>query len=120
MRRRRDPCIGKLKAVLRAVALGLGSKTRVVERPIEEVAGTISGEHTSSPIRAMRTGRQTKNQQPRRSITEGRYGFTPVLPIEISPAFCYGNFAAVVDQAGAALAGHYLAVQRDRVSGAKH
>jgi len=116
MRCRRDPRIGKLQSVAKAPALGLGGEASLVEGPVQEVAGTIAGEHTSSTISTMRTGRQPENQQPRRGIAKGWDGFTPIVPIEICTAFRDGDLATVADQARAALAFHHLPIQRDKVS----
>jgi hypothetical protein len=115
MSRRRDPRIKQLKAIIRAAALGPGGKSRPVKGSVEEVTGTISGEHTSCSISTMRTGRQAKNQQPGRSIAERLDGFTPVVPIEKCAAFDDSDFVAVGDQAGAELALHHLPIQRDKV-----
>src|SRR5579863_878326 len=116
MRGRGNPRIVKLKAVVRVATLRLGGKSRPVKRFVQKIAGTISGEHTSCTISTMRTGRQTKNQQPGRNIAEGWNRFTPVIPIEECPAFRDGDFAAMRDQAGAAYTPHHLAIQRDKVS----
>jgi hypothetical protein len=64
----------------------------------------------------MRPGRQTENQQPSRSIAEGRNRFTPVFPIEKRPAFRDSDFAAVGNQSRAAFALYHLPIQRDKVS----
>jgi hypothetical protein len=114
--RGRDPGIGQPQSVIRTAAFGLGRKSRLVEGSIEEIAGTISGEHTSCSIRAMRPGRQTKNQQPGRYIAERRNGFTPVIPIEERPALRSSDFTAVADQAGTEFALDYLLAKRGKVS----
>jgi hypothetical protein len=116
MGRRRNPGIGKLQTVLRVMAFGPGGKSSLVEGSVEEVAGTISREHTSSTISAMGAWRQADNQQPRRYIAERRNRFTPVVPVEESPAFRDRDFAAVADQARAAFALDYLVIQRDKVT----
>ncbi len=112
-----DPGIRELKAVLGVLAHWLGSKSCLVEGSVQEVTGTISSKHTSSTISTMCSRRQTKNHQPRRDVTERRNRFTPVVPVEVCPAFRNRDFPRVVNQTRAALTFHYLPIQRDKVSG---
>ena len=103
-----DPGVAKVKTVLNAAAFGLGSKSRHMEGSVQEIPGTISSEHTSCTVRAMRARRQTKNQQSGRCIAERRHRFTPVIPIAECTVFRDGDFAAMADQARAALTFHDL------------
>ncbi len=112
---RSDPGIVQFKTVIGASALRLGSESRCVERPVEEITGTVPCKHTSSTISTMGSGSEAKNQQPRARIAERRYWFTPIIPFEERPAFGDGNFPAVLDQTGTTLAPYNLAVQRDKV-----
>src|SRR5579863_2100551 len=114
--RRRDPCVGKLKTVQCVAALRLGGESRFMKGPVQEVAGTISCEHTSSTISAVRARGQTENQQARRQVAEGRNRPAPVIPVEECASFRQGDVAAMADQARAAFAFLYLLIQHDRVS----
>lgn len=72
MARGRHLRAGNPKTVLRIAAFGSRGKSRTEQRPVQEVAGTVSGEHTSCSIGTMRPWRQTRNQQTRRvSPNEG-------------------------------------------------
>lgn len=113
--RGRDPCIMQLETIFRTLALRLRRESGVVQRTIQEVAGTISREHTSSTIGAMCSGSEAENQQARGRVAERRYWFSPIFPFEECPAFRRRHFAAVPDQTGATPAVNNFPVQRGKV-----
>ena len=63
MRRRRNPGALQLQPIVGRPALRLRRESRPVQRPVKEVAGTVSCEHTSCTISAMRRGRKPHDQQ---------------------------------------------------------
>ena len=110
-----DPGIMQFKTISTASAFRLRCKASPIKRPVEEVTGTISGEHASSTIGPMCTRRQAKDQEPRRRITERRHGLTPIIPVEISTTLSRRDFVAVPDQTGAKLARYNLPLQSGKV-----
>ena len=118
MGRRGDPDIAELQTIIAHAGSPVGWQIPpYLKRSVQELAGTISGKHTSTTISTMGGGRQTKNQQPRPGIAEGWNRFTPVAPVQVCPPFCCRNLAAMLDQSGAAFTPHDLLIQGDKVFG---
>lgn len=111
-----DPGVVKLKAVLCMAAFRLRSEPGAIQRAVQKVTGTISGEHTSSSIGTMSAGRQTEDQQPGRDIAERRHRFPPVIPVKISAPPRNRDTAAVGNQAWTPLAGHDLPIEGDQAT----
>src|SRR5260370_26848799 len=51
---------------------------RAVEGAIEPIAGAVAGEDAAGAVAAVRRGRQSDDQQPRRRIAEPRHRASPV------------------------------------------
>ena len=109
-----NPGIGQMQAVGRAPALGPGREAGSVQNAVQEVAGTISGKHTSCSISAMCGRRQTKNQHPGRRVAERGHGLAPVVPVEKSAAFGNRDFAAMTEETGAFFALYNFPIENDK------
>src|SRR5687768_6424828 len=83
-----------------------------MKRTVEPVATPIAGKDSARTIAAMRRGCETNNQQAGRRTTEVGNRPAPVLPIGEGPPLFLSNLPAVVAQAGTALTGDDLAIQR--------
>lgn len=108
---RGNPDIAEFHTVIAVKALRMRRETRAVERPIQELPGTVAREHTSCSIRAMRAGGQSENEQTGGRISERGYWFAPVIPVKICAAFRRGNLPAVSPETRTSSAGDDLAVQ---------
>jgi hypothetical protein len=110
-----DPRIAQLKPIVGAPAFRLGSKSGIVQGPVEKVAGTISGKHASSTVSTMSSGSQSKNKQAGVRITKRRYRFPPIIPVDVCAPFYGGNGFAMPDQPRTSLAFDDCMVQHDKV-----
>ena len=111
MSRSSDPCVLQGQPIIEVKAFRLRGKTRSVQGPVKELTGTVACEHTSSTISTMRTRGQSENQQTGRRISERRHGPSPVVPIEIRPAFDDRNLSAVFAESRTPFAANNLAIQ---------
>jgi hypothetical protein len=59
----------------------------------------------------MRSWRQPHNQKARRDVAEGRNRFAPVIPGKKCASLRCRDFAAMAEEAGAAVTGDDLAIQ---------
>lgn len=101
----RDPGVAQVETIVAGLALGLRCKSGPMQRPVEEIARTISREHTASAIGAVGTGREPDDEKTGIRVAEGRDWFAPVFPVDPGPALSDGDGGAVVDEPGALSAG---------------
>jgi len=79
---------------------------------IKERARVVAGEHAARAIGAVRGGRQSDDQKPRRGIAERRQRLAPVFPIPIRAPFYLRHVLAVRPQPGAAAASDDFLLQQ--------
>ncbi len=109
-----------MQPVICASAVRLRREAGAVQRAIEEVAGTISRKHASSPIGAMCGRSQAKDQHPGPGIAEGRHGLAPVVPCEVGAPFAGCDLLAVAQQTRAFFTLHNFAIESDKTGMAEN
>jgi len=85
-----------------------------MERAVEIIAGTVSREHTSRTVSAMRRGRKPQNQKPRVRIAERGNRFAPIIPITPRPTLYLRYLPAISGESFTAIAGNDLLIQQDK------
>ena len=83
---------------------GMTGKTCAIQRRIKEVARAIAGEHPTGSVRAVRSGREPDDHDPRLRVTKARHRFAPVGFIRIRLAFDSRNIRAVRTQVNTCVA----------------
>ena len=81
----RDVGVEESKSVAAADRRRLVGETKIVERPKEPVAGTITGKDSSRAVAAVRGGGQTDDQKPRADRAEARNRAAPIVPFTEPP-----------------------------------
>jgi len=84
-----------------------------MKRSVKIVAGTISGEHTSSTVSSVRCWGKPQDQKAGVRIAERGNRFAPVFPIAPRPTLYLRYFPAVSDQSCTAITGNDLLIQQD-------
>src|SRR5215510_14915417 len=84
------------------------SKSSLVKRRVQEVAGTVAGEHASGSIRTVRARRQAQQEQLGVPVAKSRNPPTPVSPAAVGPPFFACHLFPMRDQARAFAAGDNL------------
>ena len=75
-----DPDAVQAQPVIRPRGTRRAGEPRAPQRPVEEVAGAVAGEHPPGPVGAVRGGRQAEQQQARRRVAEARHRAGPSTP----------------------------------------
>lgn len=111
MTRRRNRAADEFEPVVSRVPRRLSREPRFVKRPKQPLSAAIAGKHSPGPVRSVRGGSETDDQQFRPGIAEIGNGPPPVIPVLKRAAFLGGNAAAVVPQPGTAFAGNDLTIE---------
>lgn len=103
-----DPGVAEEEAVVAVGAGGLVGEAGVEEGLIEEVAGAVTGEDAAGAVGAVSAGGEAEDEEAGGGVAEGGDGAAPVGLVEIGAALDLRDEAAVLAEAGAALAGDDL------------
>ena len=95
----------------REVLVGCDAKPVSIQGLVQKIARAVAGEHAAGAIRAVRSGRQPDEQQPRAGIAKSRHRLGPIIPIAIGAALHASHFGAIGNQPRAAHAGDDFAIQ---------
>ena len=87
-----DVGIDQSQAVITVDRRRLIRETELVKRPIQPVAGAITGEDSSGAVAAVCRGRQPNDQKPRPDRTEAWNRPAPVLAFTKAANFGSGDF----------------------------
>ena len=101
----RDVCVVQYEAVTAIKRRGLIGESCRVHCPVQEISGTIAGEHSSGSIGTVSRRRKAEYQQASSRVSEAGHRFAPILPIEECAAFFAGHCFAIAHQARAFPAG---------------
>src|SRR5688572_24883331 len=82
-----DPTVAKHEAVIRSARLGTARKSELVQRAVEQDSGVIAREGTAGGVRAVQTGRESDDQEPRVGIAERRNRRAVVSRKLLTPRF---------------------------------
>ena len=84
--RGRDVSIGQNQPIIAATRRRLAGEPGPMQRPVEEIARAVAGEHAARTILPVRRGRQPDDQDTRHGIAETRHRLAPVVVIPIRDA----------------------------------
>ena len=108
--RRRQECAGKVQPVAGPQRVGLIRESHGMQRPEEEVARLVPGEHPAGAVSPVRRGREPDDEQGRLRISERRQGTGPIDLTQEAAGRGAGGLLAPGDQARATAASDDLAL----------
>jgi hypothetical protein len=82
----------------------VGGETGLVEDLVEDVAGTVAGEHATGAVGAVRARGESQDEYAGGGVAEGRHGESPVGLVAVGAALELRNLCRMLAQAGAAYA----------------
>ena len=100
----RNPRVPQLQPVLTRDRIAMVRQTNLMQHRIHKVPRTIAREGPTRPVRAMRSGSQSYNQNSRLRITESRHRLRPISLVKIGAALLLTNRPAISPESLAALA----------------
>jgi hypothetical protein len=99
-----DPCVAELEAVVAGDGAGLTGEAQLVEDGVHEVAGAVSGEGAAGAVGSVGARGEAEDKNSCFGVSEPGDGTGPVGVVLVGSAFGLADAAAVVAEAGAALA----------------
>ena len=103
------------KPVIGAFGVRLICEAGAMELRVQEIARTVSCEHSTGAVRAMRGGCEPDDDEIGFWIAKGRHGTAPIGPITIGAPFGNGDFFAVTHQARTFTAGSDFTPERSKL-----
>lgn len=107
---RRDVHVLQEKTIASRLSRGLVREPGAVQRREQEIPRRIARELTPRPVRAVRAGGKTNDQDTRLRVAESRHRFAPVILVDIRLALDARHFPAPRHQPRTFPAGNDLSV----------
>ena len=113
--RGRDIAVHETKAVVSMGRMGLVREAEPMERFVEPVAATVSGEDTAGSIAAVGGWGQTNYEKTGVRVAETRHRASPIGPVTELPPFGPGNCFSIDHQSRTPTAGYDLIIQDGQI-----
>jgi len=108
----RHPRAGELETVVVVARRRLVGETRTMHGAVQPVAAAIAGEHATRAVRAVRTWRESDDDDACVGITEPGDGFAPVRLVGVGGTLRARNIGAPLDESRTCGAFHHRTLHR--------